>query len=149
MRHATRWRCCWTATRPRSSGRRRTRRSTWPCAPPDRSCTRTSGTGGAACSSSTRRPGRCSRWPRRRDWRRALEVLAAAEPDARIPAFALLRAEGGIAARALELVVVTSRLDAALVDRLVQRVLSRRGVSLVYVEPASFAGRSGEREPQL
>ena len=83
------------------------------------------------------------------DWRRALEVLAAAEPDARIPAFALLRAEGGIAARALELVVVTSRLDAALVDRLVQRVLSRRGVSLVYVEPASFAGRSGEREPQL
>ena len=83
------------------------------------------------------------------DWRRALEVLAAAEPDARIPAFALLRAEGGIAARALELVVVTSRLDAALVDRLVQRVLSRRGVSLVYVEPASFAGRSGGREPQL
>ena len=83
------------------------------------------------------------------DWRRALEVLAAAEPDARIPAFALLRAEGGIAARALELVVVTSRLDAPLVDRLVQRALSRRGVSLVYVEPASFAGRGDAREPQL
>ena len=83
------------------------------------------------------------------DWRRALEVLAAAEPNARIPAFALLQAEGGIAARALELVVVTSRLEAALVDRLVQRMLSRRGVSVVYVDPAGFAGRSGAREPQL
>jgi uncharacterized protein (DUF58 family) len=83
------------------------------------------------------------------DWRRTLEVLAAAEPDAHIPAFALLRAEGGIAARALELVVVTSRLDAALVDRLVQRALSRRGVSLVYVEPQSFAGRPAAPEPQL
>jgi uncharacterized protein (DUF58 family) len=68
------------------------------------------------------------------EWRRALEVLAAAEPNARTPAFALLQSDGGIAARSLELVVVTSRLDAALVDRLVQRALSRRGASLVYVE---------------
>ena len=70
------------------------------------------------------------------EWRRALEVLAAAEPNARTPAFALLQADGGLAARSLELVVVTSRVDAALVDRLVQRALSRRGVSLVYVEAA-------------
>jgi uncharacterized protein (DUF58 family) len=70
------------------------------------------------------------------EWRRALEVLAAAEPNARTPAFALLQSDGGIAARSLELVVVTSRLDAALVDRLVQRALSRRGASLVYVETA-------------
>jgi uncharacterized protein (DUF58 family) len=69
-------------------------------------------------------------------WRRALEILASAEPTARTPAFALLQADGGIAARSLELVVVTSRVDVPLVDRLVQRALSRRGVSLVYVEAA-------------
>jgi uncharacterized protein (DUF58 family) len=67
------------------------------------------------------------------DWRRALELLAAAERDASTPAFALLQADGGVAARSLELVVVTSRVDAPLVDRLVQRALSRRGASLVYV----------------
>jgi len=70
------------------------------------------------------------------NWRRALEILAAAEPTARTPAFALLEAVGGIAARSLELVVVTSRVDVPLVDRLVQRALSHRGVSLVYVETA-------------
>jgi uncharacterized protein (DUF58 family) len=68
------------------------------------------------------------------DWRRALEVLAAAERDGQTPAFALLQADGGVAARSLELVVVTSRVDAPLADRLVQRALSRRGTSLVYVE---------------
>jgi uncharacterized protein (DUF58 family) len=67
-------------------------------------------------------------------WRRALEILAAAEPTARTPAFALLQADGGVAARSLELVVVTSRIDVPLVDRLVQRALARRGVSVVYVE---------------
>ena len=70
------------------------------------------------------------------NWRRALEILAGAEPTAHTPAYALLQADGGIAARSLELVVVTSRVDAPLVDRLVQRALSRRGVSLVYVEAA-------------
>ena len=68
------------------------------------------------------------------DWHRALEVLAAAERDAATPAFALLQADGGVAARSLELIVVTSRVDAPLADRLVQRALSRRGTSLVYVE---------------
>ncbi|MDX6485321.1 MAG: hypothetical protein QOF43_474 [Gaiellaceae bacterium] len=68
------------------------------------------------------------------DWRRALEVLAGAERDARTPAYALLQADGGVAARSLELVVVTSLVDEPLVDRLVQRALSRRGTSLVYVE---------------
>jgi uncharacterized protein (DUF58 family) len=76
-------------------------------------------------------------------WRRALELLAAAEPTGRTPAFALLQADGGVAARSLELVVVTSRVDVHLVDRLVQRALSRRGVSLVYVET------SPEPQPQL
>jgi uncharacterized protein (DUF58 family) len=76
-------------------------------------------------------------------WRRALELLAATEPTAQTPAFALLQADGGVAARSLELVVVTSRVDIHLVDRLVQRALSRRGVSLVYVET------SPEPQPQL
>jgi uncharacterized protein (DUF58 family) len=74
------------------------------------------------------------------DWRRTLEVLAAAEPTATTPAFALLDGAGSPAARALELVVVTSRLDDALADRLVQRALSRRGVSLVHL---------GERDVRL
>jgi len=76
-------------------------------------------------------------------WRRTLELLAAAEPTARRPAFALLEASGGIVARSLELVVVTARVDVPLADRLVQRALSRRGVAVVYVETSSA------REPQL
>jgi hypothetical protein len=40
-------------------------------------------------------------------------------------------------------VVVTSRVDGPLADRLVQRALSRRGTSLVYVEAAPGP------EPQL
>jgi uncharacterized protein (DUF58 family) len=70
------------------------------------------------------------------DWARALEALAGAEANGRTPVFALLQADGGAAARALELVVVTSRVSAALADRLVQRQLSRRGTALVYVERA-------------
>jgi uncharacterized protein (DUF58 family) len=68
------------------------------------------------------------------EWHRALEVLAGAEPTARTRAFAFLQLDGGVVARSLELVVVTSRVDIPLVDRLVQRTLSRRGTSLVYVE---------------
>jgi uncharacterized protein (DUF58 family) len=68
------------------------------------------------------------------EWHRALEVLAGAEPTARTRVFAFLQLDGGVVARSLELVVVTSRVDVPLVDRLVQRALSRRGTSLVYVE---------------
>jgi uncharacterized protein (DUF58 family) len=68
------------------------------------------------------------------EWHRALEVLAGAEPTARTRAFALLQLDGGVIARSLELVVVTSRVDVPLVDRVMQRSLSRRGTSLVYVE---------------
>ena len=77
------------------------------------------------------------------EWHRALEVLAGAEPTARTRAFALLQLDGGVVARSLELVVVTSRVDVPLVDRLVQRTLSRRGTSLVYVEATP------RPEPQL
>ena len=83
------------------------------------------------------------------DWRRALELLAAAEPSGRAPLARLLAEHDGPAARALELVVVTSRIEADLVDRLVQRALSRRRVSLVYVDPASFNGAGRRPEPQL
>ena len=81
------------------------------------------------------------------NWRRALEILAGAEPTARTPAYALLQADGGIAARSLELVVVTSRVDVPLVDRLVQRALSRRGVSLVYVEAAARPAAAAAAAP--
>jgi uncharacterized protein (DUF58 family) len=77
------------------------------------------------------------------DWHRALEVLAAVEADGATPVHALLQTEGGIAARSLELVVVTSRVDGPLVDRLVQRALSRRGASVVHV------ATTDEPQPQL
>jgi uncharacterized protein (DUF58 family) len=83
------------------------------------------------------------------DWRRALELLAAVEPTGDTPVARLLAEEDGPAARALELVVVTARLEPALVDRLVQRALSRRKVSIVFVDPASFNGTSRRLEPGL
>jgi uncharacterized protein (DUF58 family) len=83
------------------------------------------------------------------DWSRALELLASVEPTGRTPAARLLAEEDGPAARALELVVVTARAEEELVDRLVQRALSRRKVSLVYVDPASFNGGRRLREPAL
>ena len=83
------------------------------------------------------------------DWRRSLELLAAAEPTGRGSLGRLLAEHDGPAARALELAVVTARLEAGLVDRLVQRALSRRKVSLVYVDPASFNGTPRRPEPLL
>ncbi len=83
------------------------------------------------------------------DWRRALELLAAVEATGQAHSARVLSEEDGPAARALELVVVTARLDAGLVDRLVQRSLSRRKVSLVYVDPASFNATPTRREPAL
>ena len=83
------------------------------------------------------------------DWRRALELLAAVEPTGDTPVARLLAEEDGPAARALELVVVTARLEPALVDRLIQRALSRRKVSVVFVDPASFNGTPRRPEPAL
>jgi uncharacterized protein (DUF58 family) len=83
------------------------------------------------------------------DRRRALELLAAVEPTARGPLSAMLAEESSPAARALEVVVVTARIDGALTDRLVQRALSRRRVSLVYVDAPTFAGASPTAEPSL
>jgi len=83
------------------------------------------------------------------EWERALELLAAAEPDARRPAAALLESGVSEVARSLELVVVTSRVEPALVNRLLERALTRRAVALVHVEAASFAGRPHRPEPAL
>jgi uncharacterized protein (DUF58 family) len=83
------------------------------------------------------------------EWQRALELLAAAEPDARTPAAALLDSGVGPAARSLELVVVTSRIEPALVSRLVERALTRRPVALVHVDAASFVDGPRRPEPDL
>jgi hypothetical protein len=84
------------------------------------------------------------------DWSRALELLAAAEPDGHRPLEGLLAHEGNVAARALELAVVTAAVPPRLVDRLVQRVATHRSVSLVYVDAASFALAGGRtQEPAL
>ena len=83
------------------------------------------------------------------DWRRALELLAAAEPTGATPASRLLAEDDGPIARALDLTVVTARLDPALVDRLLQRAATRRKVSIVHVEAASFNGAPRRTEPAL
>ena len=83
------------------------------------------------------------------EWQRAFELLAAAEPDARSPAATLLRSADAPAARSLELVVVTSRVERSLVDRLLERALTRRPVALVHVEAESWAGRPGRPVPDL
>jgi uncharacterized protein (DUF58 family) len=82
------------------------------------------------------------------EWQRALELLAAAEPDARRRVAALLEPGVGPAARSLELVVVTSRIEGALVRRLLDRALSRRPVALVHVDAASFSGAGRRRRPE-
>jgi uncharacterized protein (DUF58 family) len=78
------------------------------------------------------------------DWLRALELLAAVEPDGPTPVAALLADDAGPAGRALELTVVTASLTPRLVDRLLQRMLSRHAATLVYVERASFAADGPE-----
>jgi len=73
------------------------------------------------------------------EWLRAFELLAAVEPDGPIPCAAMLADEAGHAGRALELTVVTAILSPRLVDRLLQRMLSRHSATLVYVDRASFS----------
>jgi uncharacterized protein (DUF58 family) len=77
------------------------------------------------------------------DWQRALELLAAIEPDGLVPAATLLADESGPAMRALELTIVTAALSPRLVDRLLQRTLAHHGAGVVYVDPASFAPAPG------
>jgi uncharacterized protein (DUF58 family) len=85
------------------------------------------------------------------DWSRALEMLAAVEPDGPTPVASLLADEAGPASRALELTVVTASLTPKLAERLAQRVFQRHAATLVYVDPASFVpgGGATERDPGI
>ena len=83
------------------------------------------------------------------DWLAALGVLAEAEPDGTRPVVELLARESGPASRALETVVVTARLSGALATKLIQRALAAHGVSLVWIDAPSFAGRPTRVEPEL
>ena len=80
---------------------------------------------------------------------RALELLASVEPTGRFRLTAALGEEASPASRALELVVVTARPEPAFVARLIQRALSRRRVSLVFVEAPTFAGAAPRPQPEL
>ena len=82
------------------------------------------------------------------DWQAAYEALAAVEAGGSRPVVELLSRESP-AARALELVLVTARLSPALGTKLVQRALSNHGVSVVWVDAPSFAGRPTRIEPEL
>ena len=82
------------------------------------------------------------------DWRRALETLAAVQPDGRTPVASLL-SQGSEAGRALELAVVTAQLPPELVERIAQRAAARRGISVVYVDAPTFAGRRPRALPEL
>jgi uncharacterized protein (DUF58 family) len=85
------------------------------------------------------------------DWRQALDLLAAAEPEPGPPLAAVLADEStsrpGISA--LELAVVTASLPPPLVERLVDRALGSGTVSLVLVDAASFAGAPPRPWPEL
>jgi hypothetical protein len=83
------------------------------------------------------------------DWSAALALLAEVEPDAAGPIVELLARESGPASRALETVVVTARLSGALSTSLARRVLSGQGISVVWIDAASFAGRPTRVEPEL
>ena len=74
------------------------------------------------------------------DWRQALDLLAAVEPEPGPPLAAVLADESSAVARSLELAVVTASLPPRLVERLVERALASGSVSLVFVDPSSFAG---------
>ena len=83
------------------------------------------------------------------EWLTALGLLAAAQPDGTHPVVELLGRESGPASRALETVVVTARLSGALATKLIQRALAAQGVSVVWIDVPSFAGRPTKVEPEL
>jgi uncharacterized protein (DUF58 family) len=85
------------------------------------------------------------------EWPLALELLAAAEPNGAEPLMRFLGRDGSPAVHASELVAVTSALDHALADALLERSLARKPTALVLVEAASFrtGGAPAGREPAL
>jgi len=83
------------------------------------------------------------------DWRQALDLLAAVEPEPGPPLAAVLSDEASAVARSLELAVVTASLQPRLVERLVERALASGNVSLVFVDSTSFAGAPRRPVPEL
>jgi len=83
------------------------------------------------------------------DWRQALDLLAAVEPEPGPPLAAVLADQSSAVARSLELAVVTASLAPRLVERLVERALASGSVSLVFVDPSSFAGKAPKPLPEL
>ena len=83
------------------------------------------------------------------DWRQAFDLLAAVEPEPGPPLAAVLSDESSAIARSLELAVVTASLPPRLVERLVERALASGSVSLVFVDPSSFAGAAPKPVPEL
>lgn len=81
------------------------------------------------------------------DWDLALDLLASVHPDGHMAVSTLLADGAGLPSRAVELCVVTSGLSSRLADRLLRRSVTRRGTSLVYVDPASFAVGAGPDTP--
>ena len=80
------------------------------------------------------------------DFRAALGVLAAAEPNARSRLPRWLAHEHTRTAQAGELVVVTANLEAVAVDALLA-VASRRLLSVVWIDSPSYAGRPTRAAP--
>jgi uncharacterized protein (DUF58 family) len=83
------------------------------------------------------------------EWQAALGVLAAVAADGLRPVAELLARESGPASRALETVLVTARLSGFLATKLIQRAQSGHGISVVWVDAPSFAGRPTRVVPEL
>jgi hypothetical protein len=83
------------------------------------------------------------------DWRQALDLLAAVEPEAGPPLAAMLADEASSVARSLELTIVTASLAPRLVERLAERALSGGSIALVLVDASSFAGAAPKPIPEL
>ena len=83
------------------------------------------------------------------DWRQALDLLAAVEPEPGPPLAAMLADQANAVARSLELTVVTASLAPRLVERLAERALATGNVALVLVDASSFAGAAPKPIPEL
>ncbi|MDQ2983490.1 MAG: DUF58 domain-containing protein [Actinomycetota bacterium] len=81
------------------------------------------------------------------DRRRALDLLAAVEPDGRTSLAALLRDETGAPGLAAELTVVTASPAPELAEVLMRRAAGRRRAAVVFVDAPTFAPGSANRVP--
>jgi uncharacterized protein (DUF58 family) len=82
------------------------------------------------------------------DFRTALRLLAAAEPDAHLRLPAWLRQEPARSSQSGELVVVTSNLEPAALEAILASA-TRRIVSVVWVDAPSYVGRATRPAPAV